>query len=75
MYIAIVQIPGAKRNKEDAIKGGLASTPTYAGLDGLISKHYLSGDSGGGGIYMWESKQKADTAYSVVPSCVGVVSE
>ena len=64
MFIAIVQIPGSKRTVEEAIAGGKASTPTYAGMDGLISKHYLNGDTGGGGVYIWESREKAEAWFN-----------
>lgn len=64
MFIAIVQIPGVKRSKAEAITAGEASTPTYAGMDGLISKYYLNGDQGGGGVYVWESREKAEAWFN-----------
>ena len=33
-------------------------------MDGLISKHYLNGQTGGGGIYIWESREKAEAWYN-----------
>jgi len=39
-----------------------ATTPKYEGLDGLIRKYYLIGESGdrASGLYLWESKEKAE---------------
>ncbi len=64
MFIAIVQIPGAKRSKEDAIAAGKASAPTFLGMKGLIRKYYLNGDEGGGGVYLWESREAAEAWYN-----------
>lgn len=64
MFIAIVEIPGPKRSREQAIAGGKASAPTYAGMKGLISKHYLNGDEGAGGVYIWESREAAEAWYT-----------
>ena len=64
MFIAIVQIPIDKRDKEDAIAAGKASSPTFLGMKGLIRKYYLNGDEGGGGVYLWESKEAADAWYN-----------
>jgi hypothetical protein len=65
MLIAIVQIPtGKKRNKEEAIEGAKLSAPMYLGMQGLIRKDYLSGEDGGGGVYLWESREAADAWYN-----------
>ena len=64
MYIAIVQVPGAKRSEEDAIKAGKTAAPIFAGKDGLLRKYFLNGETGGGGVYIWESKEKADAWYN-----------
>ncbi|MDP6563565.1 MAG: monooxygenase [Alphaproteobacteria bacterium] len=65
MLIAIVLIPtGGKRSKEAAIEGGKASAPMYVGMKGLIRKDYLNGDEGGGGVYLWESREAADAWYN-----------
>ncbi len=64
MFIAIVQIPIGKRDKEDAIAAGKASSPAFLGMKGLIRKYYLNGDEGGGGVYLWESREAADAWYN-----------
>jgi len=66
MLIAIVEIPraGGKASKEQAIEGGKKSAPTYVGLKGLIRKDYLNGEEGGGGVYLWESREAADAWYT-----------
>lgn len=64
MVITLVQFPGTKKDIETAIKAGEASTSTYLGIDGLLYKYYLNGDQGGGGVYVWESKEKADAWFN-----------
>lgn len=64
MFIAIVQIPIEKRSKEDAIRAAKASAPTFVEAPGLIRKHYLNGDDGGGGVYLWESREAAEAWYN-----------
>lgn len=64
MFIAIVQIPVSKRGKEDAIAAGKASAPAFFGAKGLIRKYYLNGDEGGGGVYLWESREAAEAWYN-----------
>ncbi len=64
MLIAIVQIPGIERPKEDAIAAARSSAPTFAKLPGLICKYYLNGVNGGGGVYIWESREAADAWYN-----------
>lgn len=64
MFIAIVQIPIEKRSKEAAIKAAKASAPTFVEAPGLIRKYYLNGDEGGGGVYLWESRQAAEAWYN-----------
>ena len=49
--------------KEEAIASGLASAEKFRGLDGLHTKYYLTGENGGGGVYGWESRQKAEAFY------------
>ena len=39
---------------------GKVSAPTFLGKKGLIRKYYLNGDEGGGGVYLWESKEAAE---------------
>ena len=64
MFIAIVQIPGIIRTRDEAIASGLASVEKFRNLDGLISKHYLNGDTGGGGVYIFESREKAEAWFN-----------
>ena len=65
MLIAIVQIPmKGKKTKEQAIAGAMASTDRYLGMPGLIRKDYLSSDEGGGGVYLWETREAAEAWYN-----------
>ena len=64
MFIAIVQLPGVARSKEEAITSGLASSSKFSGMDGLQTKYYLNGKAGGGGVYIWESREKAEAFYT-----------
>lgn len=64
--IVVVQFPLPKRSEEQAIAGGTGTAPTYRGLaeKGLISKHYLNGDAGTGGVYFWESRAAAEAWFT-----------
>jgi hypothetical protein len=64
--IVIVQFSLPKRSHRDAVAGATASAPTYRDLasKGLISKHYLNGDAGTGGVYLWESRAAAQDWYT-----------
>lgn len=44
----------------------LATAPKYEGLDGLTRKYYVLTEDNkhGGGIYLWESREKADAWYN-----------
>ncbi len=64
MFIAIVQIPLEERSKADAIESGTSSAPTFFGVKGLIRKYYLNGEAGGGGVYLWESREAAEAWYN-----------
>ena len=64
MLVAIVQIPGISRTREEAIASGLASVEKFRSLDGLLSKHYLNGENGGGGVYIFESRAKAEAWFN-----------
>jgi hypothetical protein len=65
MFIAVVQIPGVKRSREDAIKAATGSAPTYRELapKGLLRKDYLNGEAGGGGVYYWTTREAAEAWY------------
>lgn len=64
--IVIVQFDLPKRSEEQAIKGGTSSAPIYRGLakQGLIRKDYLNGETGTGGVYLWESRRAAEVWYT-----------
>ena len=64
--IVIVQFDLPRASQEQAITNGTKSAPTYRNLasKGLIRKDYLSGDSGGGGVYLWESRQAAEAWFT-----------
>ena len=65
MLIAIVQIPLlGQKSKDQAIMGGMKTTDQYLGMPGLIRKDYLSSDEGGGGVYLWESREAAEAWYN-----------
>ena len=67
MFIAIVQIPMAKRLRDAAVEAAAKSAPTYAALGarGLLKKYYLNGEAGGGGVYLWDSEAAARSWYTV----------
>lgn len=64
--IVIVQFDLPKRTEEQAITGGTGTAPTYRGLaaNGLIRKDYLNGDTGTGGVYLWESRAAAQAWFT-----------
>ena len=64
MFIAIVQSSGSTRIKAKAFEAGKGSAPMYLGMTGLIRKYYLNGDEGGGGVYLWESREAAEAWYN-----------
>ena len=64
MLIAIVQIPGLQRSAEEATKSGRVSAPVYARLPGLKRKYFLNGEAGGGGVYLWETREQAEAWYN-----------
>jgi hypothetical protein len=60
--IVIVQFDLPRRTAEQAATGGASTAPIYRGLanKGLIRKDYLNGDSGTGGVYLWDSRASAE---------------
>ena len=62
MIIAIVEIPwGAPKRERDAVLDqALESTKIYHEVKGLKRKYYLNGDTGGGGIYLFETREDAN---------------
>jgi len=66
MFVAIVQIPLAKRPRAVAVAAARKSAPTYTelGAKGLLKKYYLNGTAGGGGVYLWNSEAAARAWYT-----------
>lgn len=64
--IVVVQFDLPKRTQDQAIKGATASAPIYRGLagKGLIRKDYLNGETGTGGVYLWESRAAAEAWFT-----------
>ena len=64
--IVVVQFDLPKRTEEQAVKGGTATAPTYRGLAerGLIRKDYLNGETGTGGVYLWDSRESAEAWFT-----------
>jgi hypothetical protein len=64
--IVVVQFDLPKRTEEMAVKGGMSSAPVYRGLaqKGLIRKDYLNGETGTGGVYLWDSRQSAQAWFT-----------
>ena len=64
--IVVVQFDLPKRSEEQAIKGGTGSAPIYRdlGTKGLIRKDYLNGETGTGGVYLWESRAAAEAWFT-----------
>ena len=66
MIVAHVQFPVNIADKKAFIDQMAATTPKYEGLDGLIRKYYMLGEDGdrASGLYLWESKEKAEAWYN-----------
>ena len=67
MIIALVQFALPEPiDLDEAKRRFLSSAPKYLGLHGLMRKHYVLAEGGraAGGIYLWESREAAETAYS-----------
>ena len=67
MIVVRVLFPLSNVTDIEALKKKmLATVPKYEGLDGLIRKYYILTDDHkhGGGIYLWESRAKADAWYN-----------
>ncbi len=66
MIVAHVRFPVPGVDKKDFEKKMLATTPKYEKLDGLIRKYYIMTEDGkyAGGIYLWESKARAQAWYN-----------
>ncbi|MEO0682968.1 MAG: hypothetical protein AAF192_21470 [Pseudomonadota bacterium] len=65
MIIALVQIPRSPKAERDvAVQAALGSTKIYRDVEGLLSKHYLNGESGGGGVYMFDTRENAEAWFN-----------
>jgi hypothetical protein len=64
--IVVVQFDLPKRTEELAVKGGTSTAPIYRGLasKGLIRKDYLNGETGTGGVYLWDSRESAQAWFT-----------
>ncbi len=64
--IVVVQFDLPKRTQEQAIKGGTGTAPIYRdlGQKGLIRKDYLNGETGTGGVYLWDSRASAEAWFT-----------
>jgi hypothetical protein len=66
--IVVVQFDLPMRSEEQAEKGGTSTAPIYRdlGKKGLIRKDYLNGETGTGGIYLWDSRASAEAWFTEV---------
>jgi heme-degrading monooxygenase HmoA len=66
MIVVNVRFPTKGAEKQEFEKKMLATAPKYEKLDGLIRKYYIMTEDGkyAGGIYLWESKAKAQAWYN-----------
>ena len=64
--IVVVQFDLPKRSEEQAVKGATSTAPIYRelGKKGLIRKDYLNGETGTGGVYLWESRAAAEAWFT-----------
>ena len=64
--IVVVQFDLPKRTEEQAVKGGSSTAPIYRDLakQGLIRKDYLNGETGTGGVYLWDSRAAAQAWFT-----------
>jgi hypothetical protein len=64
--IVVVQFDLPQRTEEQAIKGGASTAPIYRDLakKGLIRKDYLNGETGTGGVYLWDSRESAEAWFT-----------
>lgn len=64
--IVVVQFDLPMRTAEQAIKGGTSTAPIYRdlGQKGLIRKDYLNGETGTGGVYLWDCRTSAEAWFT-----------
>src|SRR5690606_4204516 len=66
MVVVRVLFPINTTDIEGLEKKMLATAPKYEGLDGLTRKYYIMSEDHkhAGGIYLWESREKAEAWYN-----------
>src|ERR1700709_511235 len=64
--IVVVQFDLPMRTEEQAVKGGTSTAPIYRdlGQKGLIRKDYLNGETGTGGVYLWDRRAAAEAWFT-----------
>jgi hypothetical protein len=64
--IVVVQFDLPMRSEEQAVKGGMSTATIYRdlGQKGLIRKDYLNGETGTGGVYLWDSRASAEAWFT-----------
>lgn len=64
--IVICHFPVPVPTEEQFIKTAKSSAPKFRGLgeQGLISKNYVLGEDGAGGVYLWESREAAEAWFT-----------
>jgi len=64
--IVVVQFDLPMRTEEQAVKGGTSTAPIYRelGQKGLIRKDYLNGETGTGGVYLWDCRPSAEAWFT-----------
>jgi hypothetical protein len=62
MIVAIVRIPlpGPKRDTAEVVAQSLESTVIFHRVAGLQRKYYLNSEDGGGGIYVFDTRENAE---------------
>ena len=64
--IVVVQFDMPNAPEEQVIARSLPNTKIYRnlGTKGLIRKDYLNGETGVGGVYLWDSRKSAEAWYT-----------
>ncbi len=66
MYVAIVQMDIPEPDHNAMVKLSLSSTAKFvaAKANGLLTKYYVSGSAGVGGVYIWQTREDAEAWYT-----------